>query len=66
MNKHGNPFPMALVDKDGLVVVFSAWGTGTVFRSTSGYPVGYHTTGWNMGTHMDWQPFQGTIMANFN
>ena len=56
-------YPMALIDPDGLVVVFSSYSTGTVFRSASGYPLGFHTAFWDMTRN--WQPFQGTIMANF-
>ena len=56
-------YPLALVDPDGLVVVFSSFSTGTVFRSDGAYLVGFHTAGWDMT--QDWQPFTGTIMANF-
>lgn len=54
--------PVALVDYDGLVVMFHSSTEGTVIQSDGHYPVGHYSS-WYMGdleTAPVWKPFTGS------
>ena len=54
--------PIALVDSDGLVIMFHTGNIGTVIQSDGHFPIG-HTSDWQMGLGT-WKPFHGTITIN--
>ncbi len=59
-------FPIALEDKDGLVVLFYDWRKGTVIKPASGYPIGYYTDSWYMNEEgCTWKEFKGTCLLTF-
>ena len=64
-NNQSHFIPVALIDKDGLVVLFTGKSAGTVIQSDGSYPVGHFNSSWNMKSYMEWKKFQGTILLNF-
>ena len=57
--------PIALIDCDGLVVMFHASTSGTVIQSDGHIPIGYHSDSWEIARcQAAWKPFHGTVTIN--